>query len=120
MIWLVSMEVLVLSPAHCSGVRIWHCCSWGLGCNCGLDSIPGLGTCVYWCVAEKKIEYESKLLLLLLLLFCLFRAALAAYGNSQARGLVGATAASLPYSHSNIGCELRLRPMPQLTAMMDT
>ena len=35
--------------------------------------------------------------------FLLFRAALAAYGGSQARGLVGATAAGLHRSHSNIG-----------------
>ena len=47
----------------------------------------------------------------------LFRAAPAAYGDSQARGRIRATAASLHHSHSNSGSELRLQPTPQLTAM---
>ena len=42
-----------------------------------------------------------------------------AYGGSQARGLIRAVAASLRQSHSNEGSELRLRPTPQLTAMLD-
>ena len=33
--------------------------------------------------------------------FCLFRATPAAYGGSQARGLIGATASGLCQSHSN-------------------
>ena len=33
--------------------------------------------------------------------FCLFRAALTAFGNSQARGRIGVTAACLHHSHSN-------------------
>ena len=37
--------------------------------------------------------------------FFLFRAALVACGGSQARGLIGATAASLHNSHSNMGSE---------------
>ena len=37
--------------------------------------------------------------------FCLFRAAPAVYGGSQARGPVGATAAGLHHSHSNTGYE---------------
>ena len=54
--------------------------------------------------------------------FCLFafsRAASAAYGDSQARGLIGAIATSLHQSHSNAGSELRLQPTPQLTATPD-
>ena len=35
------------------------------------------------------------------LFFCIFRTTLAAYGDSQARGLIGAVAASLCQSHSN-------------------
>ena len=53
-------------------------------------------------------------------LFCfvfLFRAAPAAYGGSQARGPIGATAAGLRHSHSTSGSEPRLQPTPQLTAM---
>ena len=51
--------------------------------------------------------------------FLLFRAALAAYGGPQARGPIGAIAAGLHHSHSNIRSEPRLRPTSQLTAMLD-
>ena len=34
-------------------------------------------------------------------------------------GLIGAVAASLHHSHSNVGSELRLRPTSQLTATLD-
>ena len=40
-----------------------------------------------------------------------------AYGGSQARGQIGATAAGL--CHSNTGSEPHLRPIPQLTATPD-
>ena len=42
-----------------------------------------------------------------------------AYGDSQARGQIGATAASLGHSHSNTGSEPNLQPIPQLTAKPD-
>ena len=48
--------------------------------------------------------------------FCLFRVASAAHRGSQARGLIGAAAASLCHSHSNAKSEPHLRPTPQLTA----
>ena len=51
--------------------------------------------------------------------FCIFRAAPAAYGGSQARGLIGAVAAGLHHSHSNMGSEPHLQPTPQLTATPD-
>ena len=41
-------------------------------------------------------------------LFCLFRATHEAYGGSQAKGQIGAVAASLCHSHSNAGSELHL------------
>ena len=47
-------------------------------------------------------------------LFFFFRAAPAAYGGSQVRGLIGAAAAGLPHSHSNVGSEPHLQPTPQL------
>ena len=50
---------------------------------------------------------------------CLFRAAPAAYGRSQARGQIRAAAAGLHPSHSNAKYELCLRPTPQLMAMPD-
>ena len=65
---------------------------------------------------------DTKLLLLLLLLFCLFafsRATPLAYGSSQARGQMGAVATSLRQNHSNTGSDPHLCPAPQLTAMPD-
>ena len=56
----------------------------------------------------------------LFIYFCLFafsRAAPAAYGDSQARGPIGAVATGL--RHSNAGSEPHLQPTPQLTAMPD-
>ena len=53
-------------------------------------------------------------------LFLLFRAAPAAYGGSQVRGQIGATAASLYHNHSNMGSEPHLRPTLQLMATLDT
>ena len=40
----------------------------------------------------------------------IFRATSSAYGSSQARGLIGATAVCLCHSHNNTGSELCLRP----------
>ena len=51
--------------------------------------------------------------------FVFFRAAPAAYGGSQARGLIGAVATSLCQSHSNAVSEPRLQPTLQLTATRD-
>ena len=51
--------------------------------------------------------------------FALSWAAPAAHGGSQARGQVGAVAASLRQSYSNAGCEPHLRYTPQLPAMPD-
>ena len=45
---------------------------------------------------------------LFIYLFCLFRAAPAAYGGSQARGRIGAAAISLQHSHSDEGSEPHL------------
>ena len=48
----------------------------------------------------------------------LFRATPAAYGVSQARGLIRATAAGVVHhSHGNARSEPSLRPTPQLMAM---
>ena len=41
------------------------------------------------------------------------------YVSSQAMGQIGALAAGLYHSHSNLGSEPHLRPTPQLTAMLD-
>ena len=49
-------------------------------------------------------------------LFAISRATPVAYGGSQARGLIGAVAAGLHQSHSNVGSEPHLQPTPQLMA----
>ena len=57
-----------------------------------------------------------------LFIFCLFvfsRDAPAAYGSSQARGLIGTVATGLHRSHSNAVSERNLQPSPQLMAMPD-
>ena len=46
-------------------------------------------------------------------------AAPAAYRNSQARGRIRATAASLPHSHSNTRSEPHLQSIPQLMETLD-
>jgi len=51
--------------------------------------------------------------------FVIFRAAATAYGGSQARGRIGALAVGLHHSRSNAGSKPHLRPLPQLTAMLD-
>ena len=52
-------------------------------------------------------------------LFFFFKAAPVAYGSSQARAQIGAAAASLCHSHSNVGSEPHLQPTLQLSAMLD-
>jgi len=51
--------------------------------------------------------------------FCLFRAEPLAYRSSPARVQVGAAAASLHYSHSNMASEPHLWPTSQLMAVLD-
>ena len=41
------------------------------------------------------------------------------YGGSQAKGQIGAVAASLCQSHSNVGAEPHLQPTSRFTAMPD-
>ena len=47
------------------------------------------------------------------------RAAPAAHGDSQGRGLIGAVATGLHHSHSSAGSEPHLRLTPQLMATPD-
>ena len=57
--------------------------------------------------------------LFLFFVFCLFRVTSAAWGGSQAGGLIGAVTAGLHHSHSNAGSKPHLRPTPQLKASPD-
>ena len=61
----------------------------------------------------------SFVVLLLFFCCCCFRAVPMAYGGSQARSWIEATAASLHHSHSNVGSKPYLWPTPQSTAMPD-
>ena len=63
------------------------------------------------------LKYNIYLFIHLFIL--LFRATPMAYGSSQARGQIGATAASLRHSHSNARSQLHLQPTAQLTATPD-
>ena len=56
---------------------------------------------------------------IVLLSFFLFRATPIAYGSSQARGRIGAVAASLRHSHINVRSELHLQHTPQPAATLD-
>ena len=51
--------------------------------------------------------------------YLLFKATPGAYGGSQARGLMGATATVLHHSHINARSEPCPQPTAQLTAMPD-
>ena len=64
---------------------------------------------------EKEIPSHCRLdappvFVLFCFVFPLFRATLTACGGSQARGQIGAVAASLHHSHSNAGSEPHLQP----------
>ena len=54
-----------------------------------------------------------------LFFFLHFRAAPKEYGSSQARDQIRATAAGLHHSHSNAESKQPIRPIPQLTAILD-
>ena len=64
----------------------------------------------------KLLDRQLLIILSERLFVCLFRATSEAHGGSQARGSIGATAASLHHSHSNARSKLCLQPAPQLTA----
>ena len=59
---------------------------------------------------EGELQLQSSTLLSFFFLLLLFRASCMAYGGSQARGRVGAIAAGLHHSHSNVGSEPCLQP----------
>ena len=52
--------------------------------------------------------FFSHYIIIIISLFCLFRATPGVCGGSQARGLIGAVAAGVPQSHSNASSEPRL------------
>ena len=78
--------------------------------------ISSLEKCLFRCFAHFSIGLLAFLLLyksfvyliFFFFVFCLYRAAPAAYGGSQARGQIAAVATSLHQSQSNAGSELCL------------
>ena len=123
-------SVSVGAPSWLSRLRIQHCHCCNSGYSCGRGSIPGPGisTCRHSknqktkqknpqqqqsiSVSDTSVPAphppDSPCLFVCFLAFCLFRAAPAAYGGSQARGGIGATAASLHHSHNNASSERSL------------
>ena len=60
----VTRQVQVWSLAWCSGLRTQRCHSCSVGCRCGSDSIPGLGTSIcfrYSHKIKKEKEWHTKL-----------------------------------------------------------
>ena len=83
-----------------------------------LTGQPSRGSSQY--VFKLKISESENFIFYLLIYVLLFRATLTAYGNSEARGLIRATATGPLYSHSNARSELYLQPTAQLRATPDT
>ena len=73
----------------------------------------------FFTVGKNPYDMKSTFIVILFVCFLLLKTAPAVYGGSQARGLIGAIAASLHHSHSNVGSEPHLRPTPQLMTMLD-
>ena len=113
--------------------------SWGMVEPYELDHVPlsskthspksggpgreGPGTQSLHCIllgrARKGVKQGWDMIHLYFFAFCLSRAAPAAYGGSQARGLIGAVATGLGHSHDSARSEPSLRPTPRLTATPD-
>ena len=84
-------------------------------------SKPGIKPASSWILVsppELQQELQNRQISLFFY-FLLFRAAPVVYRNSQARGWIEATAADLCHSHRNMGSELHLQTLPQLTVMPD-
>ena len=83
----------------------------------GSRGSPGLISVLlpkFFLFVSQRTVYQLTLLISFFL-FAFSRATPMAYGGSQARGPI----TSLHQSHSNEGCELCLRPIPQLMATPD-
>ena len=97
------------------------------GCTCGIWKFQGQGlnlsdSCDL-CIAAAMPDLFFIIIILNLFYFyfyLLFRVTPIAYGSSQARGKMRATAVGLHHRHINLGSEPRLQPTPpQLMATPD-
>ena len=85
-----------------------------LGCQISWHKIFQSNLMIF-CISVVSVVMSS----LYFLFFCLFRAAIMAYGGSQARGQIRVVAAGVHHSQSNVGSEPHMRPTQQLTARPD-
>ena len=122
---LVSVRMRVQSLASLSGLKdqavlqLWHREQMRLRsgvavavgkaflCLVHSRSILEIGLFLFRTVSSFYLSFRPPSLSLSFL-FCLFRATPAAHGSAQVRGPVGATAARLHHSHSNMGSKLYL------------
>ena len=79
----------------------------------------GFSPCLIFENIGGGVENALSFLFFCFFFFPLFRAAPVACGSSQNRGQIGATAASLHHSHSNIESKPCLQPTSQLMATPD-
>ena len=70
-------------------------------------------------VPQRELHKFLLFLFYVFIYFLLFRATPGAYGSSQARRQMGIAAAVLHHRHSNARSKPRLRPAPQIMAMLD-
>ena len=98
LVCLLQPQVTVGTEAHSPLDNAYFCFSFLISCT--------------WYTLQSSLFKISVLVLR-------FQATPMAYGGSQARGRMGATAAGLHQSHSNTGSEPCLQPTPQLTATPD-
>ena len=107
----LRMDLLSRGPRKRHQSRGW--CVFGRGGSA--TGAKGKGT-------QRGTERTLFYFIIIINLFIYFAnswAAPAAYGGSQARGPIGAIAASLYHSHRHAGSEPCLQPTPQLPAMPD-
>ena len=98
-----AVEINPISIHGDAGFNPWSCSVvWGFSVAMSCDAGQQLPFCV-------KVGMDF--------FFVFLRAIPVAYGNSQARGPMGAIAAGLHHSHSNVGSQPCLWPFPHLTAM---
>ena len=133
-LWAILDNLLILFPleirppfesflSSCSHLdRLLICCSalvLGFLFTLTLGSLFAAQLCWSLCFSAcllSTLSWGSQILFFFFFLFAFSRAAPAAYGGSQARGLIRAVAAGLSQSHSNVGSKPLLQPTPQLTA----
>ena len=96
---LVSMRTQVRSLPSFNGLRIWRCHE--LWCRLvAAAPIQHLAWEPPYALGV-ALKRQKNFLFIYLFIFCLFRATPAGYGNSQARGQIGAVAPGLYHSYSN-------------------